>query len=261
MKPIETITKESIKPQQLLLEVKQTPTEVKEYKERLSLYGIKNSTRKKIEEHELQKKDQERTVLKEKAINILIDAFTPFNIVSYATLDAVCKDHKLVISGLPMYDKPIPDENLNELDNFVEGMKTIDESLLTKINVAKNNYFTFDSNGNARQMLMYPKQSNYFNRHDKEITREPGICTSKMFKIAAPDTHFKFPEDSIRVGNEIHRGRVSPPKFKFEFKINKPNYDLDPIIFMPTFFMGKALCIIITAWDKVADDSRILSKI
>jgi hypothetical protein len=51
------------------------------------------------------------------------------------------------------------------------------------------------------------------------------------------------------------------PTYNYKFKVNKPKPQLDPIVFIPLRFMGKLYCIVVTAWDKVADDSRILSKL
>lgn len=248
MNPVQKIKKQIITHAPLLLENKEVPEEVIEYKERLQSYGISNTTVKKINTTIQEKKDKEVENVKQQAINFLIDNFMPFNIVTYKTLDKVCKDHKLVIAGLNHYDKAIPDDNIEELDIFVDRLKNMDRPLCSKISVISNKYFTF---ANGRYS------------HSPLFSNIPEHCatTDEMFKIAAPKNHFKIPRGHERIGNEYSSTGVAKPKFNYTFKFHAPSFELDPIIFMPISFAGKIFCVIVTAWDQVADDSRILSKL
>lgn len=242
MNPIEKVKSKALTVTPLLLEAKQVNPEVKEYKRKLNNYGINNTTSEKLKEGINKIKDDLEVNLKEQALNILIKMFSPFNIVSYATLDEVCKDHKLVIASITRYKEAIPDENILEMDNFMELLKKLPRDITDKVSVLRNSYFTFDqSNGTS-----------YLN----------GTDTSEMFKVAAPTNHFQFRKDDERIGNEIGHLNCEKPKFKFtpEFKVPERPI-LDPIVFMPIRFMSRTFCIVITAWDKVADDSRILSMI
>lgn len=246
MNPVEKVKGKAIKNTPLLLESKQIDKEVNEYKEKLQTYGIRNSTSKKIEEAFKEEEKKKQEVGKKQAINILVESFAPFAIVTYKTLDEVCNDHKLVIASIRNYDKAIPDENIEEMDSFIDKLKGIDHTTLNKIKVIKNDYFSFEGKANA--------WGNFVEGYDL-------VGTEQMFKVAAPKKHFAIPKDAIKVGNEYSATTCDKPKFTLDLKINRPSFELDPIVFIPVKFMGKIFCIVVTAWDKVADDSRILSKL
>lgn len=242
MKAIETVKKKALAFTPLLLESKQIDPEVKEYKNKLRNFGIKNSTSKKLDEG-IQKVEQvKEESLKKQALNILIKAFAPFSIVSYGTLDQVCLDHELVMANVRNYDRPVPDENLLDMDNFMEMLGMLERDVSDKVTVLRNNYFTFANHRDSGQSLR-------------------SVDTTKMFKIAAPVDHFEMDKAYEKIGNEFGSMGCSKPAFKYTPKIHKPKPQLDPIVFMPIRFMNKTFCVIVTAWDKVADDSRILSKI
>lgn len=246
MNPIEKVKKQKLINAPLAIESKKIDEEVQQYKDKLKDYGINNSTRKKIDEGFKNQEEIKKEIGEKSALNILIEAFAPFSIVTYKTLDEVCNDHKLVISSIGNYDKAIPDENIEDIDSFFTKLKTVEHSTLNKIRVIKNNYFSFSEGGYSEGCLV-----NKYNL----------IGSDEMFKIAAPKNHFVIPKNHIKIGNEYSSINESKPKFSYEFKFNRPNFELDPIVFVPIKFMNKVFCVIVTAWDKVADDSRILSKL
>lgn len=224
--------------------IKEVKKEVKDYKQKLQDYGIKNKTRKTIENKEQEIRNQKIKQGEKQALNILIKEFAPTSIVTYKTLNQICEDYKLVISSISNYNKAIPDENIEDIDAFFTRLKKIDQKLLKQLKAKQNFKFTFDDEG------------------WKEFISEwnPIISSDEMFKIAAPKTHFKFDENYEKIGNEI--AYLNSPKLKWKPKLNTiKSVQLDPIVFLPIKFLNKVFCIIITAWDKEADDSRILSKI
>lgn len=246
MNPIEKIQERKLKQGAKLLTPRTVNNEVQEYKDRLQSYGVKNKTVKQINKSLSEINKEKEDIGKQAALDILIKEFSPFSVVEYKTLNDVCKDHKLVISSIGNYEKAIPDENIEEIDIFVDRLKEMDKKVLSKVTACKNESFTFDDN-------KYLRVTSYNEWQDL-------IGTEMMFKIAAPKSHFSLPKDHIRIGNEYHSiGKI--PKFTYTPKFNKPNFELDPIVFMSISFLNKIYCVIITAWDKEADDSRILSKI
>lgn len=231
--------------------------EVTKYKNKLSYYGINNRTAKSIDEKLTEQSNKNKILHQNENLNELIDIFQPFSIIEYKTLDEVCKDYKLCISSISNYDKPIPDENLIDIDNYVEKLKNMKYVILRNVLAKENDSFTFSIHD--YRPLVVPKTLSSINDINYYSTAEP-IETSKMFKIAAPKTHFDIPNNYDRIGNEYHR-IAEKPKFSFTPELKKPNYDLDPIVFTPIKFFNKIYCIVITAWDKEADDARILSKL
>lgn len=242
MKAIETVKSKALAFTPLLLESKQVDPEVSEYKDKLNRFGIKNSTSKKLDEGIEKVEKVKEESLRQQALNILIKAFTPFNIVSYGILDQVCVDHELVIASIKNYDRPIPDENLSEMSNFMHMLGMLDRGVAERISVLRNDYFTFANSRDSRHAI----------RH---------VDTKRMFKVAAPLDHFEMDDNYEKVGNEFGSLGYKKPKFTYTPKLHEPKPQLDPIVFMPILFMEKTFCVVVTAWDKVADDSRILSKI
>ena len=251
MNALQEVKQKELKSKKLLSNSKKIDSEVYSYKEKLSKYGIKNKTAKSIDNVINKINEEKENVGKKEAINILINTFSPFSIVEYKTLNEVCNDHKLSISSISNYDKAIPDENVEDMDSFIEKLKGMDNSVLSKVKASVNYRFTFDKTRN----YFYFKRNTDWNYYDRPIE------TEEMFKIAAPKSHFDIPKNHTKIGNEYHSLGIDKPKFKYEFKLSKPTFELDPIVFIPISFLNKIYCVIVTAWDKEADDSRILSKL
>lgn len=249
MNPVEKVKSFSLKDEPLLLTEKTIDPEVQEYKNKLASYGIKNKTVKKIEDSFKKEAETKKEIAKQSATNELIRAFAPFKLIEYKTLDEVCKEHGLVIASLAHYDKAIPDENVLELDNFMEALSQMREDITSNIYVRKNTYFTFSASRDCNVHLLNKKYP------------ELSATSDRMFKIAAPKKHFNIPKGHIKIGNEYSRADYKKPGFKYTPEFNLPSFEIDPIIFMPISFGSKLFCVIVTAWDKVADDSRILSKL
>ena len=225
-------------------EIKKVSKEVKDYNQKLKDYGIQNKTRKTIEKKEQEIKNNKLKQGEKQALNILIKEFAPTSIVTYKTLDKICEDYNLVISSISNYDKAIPDENIEDIDAFFTRLKKVDHELLKQVKAKQNHKFTFDNKGWREFISVW----------------NPVISSNEMFKIAAPKNHFKFNENEEKIGNEI--AYLNSPKFNWKPKLNTiKSLQLDPIVFLPIKFLNQIFCIIVTAWDKEADDSRILSKI
>lgn len=247
MNPIEKIQKSKLQKAQNLLSPRKADEEVKSYKNKMESYGFNNKTVKAISNSLTEIEKEKNDIGKKKALDILVESFAPFSVIEYKTLDEVCKDHKLVISEIGNYEKAVPDENLEEIDNFVEKLKSMDKSTLRNFDVKKNNQFTFNNDGYAKMMS---------NNQWEEV-----IGTERMFKIAAPKEHFSIPNSYEKIGCEYHNIGVPKAKFTYKPTFHKPTFELDPIVFVTIRFLEKIYCIVVTAWDKEADDSRILSKI
>lgn len=251
MNAIEELKNKKLKEENIKI-VKETvvDNDVINYKKRLDTYGIRNKTKRKIVES-LNKINNTKNKNSEKEnINFLINTFKPFNVIKYKDLDGVCKDHNLIISSISNYDKAIPDSNLEEMDIFVDRLKEMDKKTIRSLHVCPNNKFSFDFENSYTHLF---GNDGYY--HNKSIIRH-----NEMFKIAAPNTHFDIPKTYNKIGRECHfLGKK--PKFVYKPTLNKPNFELDPIVFVPIMFLEKIYCVIVTAWDEVADDSRILSKI
>ena len=239
MKIVEQLQKEEVKVKTLALPVhKEVPEEVVKIKsEYLDKFGINNTTSKYINSQKQKMKNDEEKAKKEFANNevlkVLIESFGMYKIVSYKVMDDIAREHNLFMSGLKRYDKAIPVENLEELNGFSEYLFNIDKNITEKLSTPTHANFIFEPSHKPLQVT--------------------GL--DNMFFIMAPKSHFKMKKADGVVGREIgHIG--DKPKFKYEFKVNKPE-PIDPIIFLPIKIFDKVMCVVITAWDKVADDLRI----
>lgn len=238
-------------PQKLLaIPSKELKTEVKGVDKKFEDFGINNETSRRIREKKLnldKEREEVRTkVAQQSVMNLLIQLFMPFKIISYNTLVKVAKDHNLYLSSLSFYNKPIAVENLEELQIFKEKMHSNIENLSRlKQNFPQGNYFSFDYDNLTS--VAYIDFKNYFN-------------------VAAPLTHFKFvdkwdrPVNVKKIGREIKKFEKTP-KFTYKAKLNPGKIVMDPIIYAPFFYLGKLYAFVVTAWDEVADDSRILSQL
>ena len=238
------ISKGVIKPETLLLgesgpEIKTVGEEVEVIKSKLDDFGINNKTSKYIKEKkkEYQKVNEQlgSDTLRNQILDVFIKMMYPFKIVSYKTIHEVALDHNLVISSLSFYNEAIDDENLEELQIFKDLLCENHEDISSKIKFPNGNSFTFDVD-NVKK-LKHVDFSNYFN-------------------IVAPKSHFDFGDTNIkRIGQEI-KSYEKKPGFSYEFKYYVPE-PKDPVIIAPFRFLGELYCFIVTAWDEVADDTRI----
>ncbi len=248
MNIVDKVKKQKIKPDVLLLNgpVTEKKTviveEVTNFEDKLDSFGIKNVTKKAIEKvrynnAEIQEKNEksQRAFAMKQALSMLTELFFPFVVVNYNVLNDICNEYNLIISSLSFYDKAIEEENINELESFKSHLGTIAENMTERVTFPKANNFMFDKNS-KHEAIMDVNLANYFN-------------------IVAPLSHFDFKGKSIvKIGNEAKP--VETKKDMPELKSPRPE-PLDPIIIAPFNFGGKVYGVVVTAWDKVADDSRI----
>lgn len=223
-----------------LPEHKEIPAEViKLQEDYLTKFGVNNVTKKYIDEKLSSKIEEEKELKKEFANNEvvknLLDAFGMYKIVAYKDIDAIAKQYNLYITGLSRYNHPIPVLNLEELDDFTKFLTTINKNILSSIGCPCNDRMTFD-----RQIIRPLSRAEFDN----------------MFYVMAPKSHLNIDKNDAIVGREVNYIGEEKPKFKYEFKIPKAE-PRDPIIFLPMYILDKMYCVIITAWDEVADDLRI----
>ena len=236
MNIIEELKSKEVKPKVLALkEHKSIDQALETVEKKFNKFGINNVTKKHLEkgiDKVKSDKNKDRKLVAENELEkALINTFGMYKVISYKNLNDVAKDHNLHISGLNIYNKAIPEENIEELDNFTEYLKTINPD---NISIATNNNYSF-SNIN------------------KTFLRN--VSFDKMFFIVAPKSHLNITKFHTQIGREFS-DNINKPSFTFNFKLNKPE-PIDPIIFMVVKAFNKAYCVMVTAWDKVADDTRI----
>ena len=233
----------AIKAKVLLLEknteeISKIPEEVNKLASKFEDFGIGNSTATLIKEAKQKRSDKaeerQRTIVKDSGLQLLIEMFFPFKIISFKTIHEVAGDYNLIYSSLSYYNKPIAFENLEDLQIFKDLMVENKEKL-SGISFPKGSSFSFDNSKNG-------------DVYDIDFTN--------YFNIVAPKSHFDFKGDNtLQIGREIKRFEKAPG-FKFKFKVSIPE-PKDPIIVAPFDFLGKAYGFVVTAWDEVADDRRI----
>lgn len=237
---VKDLLKKEIAPKTLLLQEKKTlPEEVKEIKrKKLDKFGIRNETVEHIEEkkklfEEFNTKNK-KEVAKNELTKALLSAFGSFKIVKYKDMDAIAKQYNLFMTGLSKYRKAIPEENLDELDIFTQLLAEKSKTLENlRFNIDNEN-FIFDNNYS-------------FSLESLEFSR--------AFYIMAPKSHLRKEKTDQFIGRELnHVGTI--PAFNYEFTVNRSE-PKDPIIFLPFKAFDEIFCVVITAWDKVADDLRI----
>ena len=229
-------------------------------------FGIENSTyqylKNKISEDEVGMKEIQLHNATSKTLYYIGQQFFPFAVIEYKTMHEIATDYGFVICPLSWYKKAIPEENIKELYTFkdkfmnitVENNKYDNESLDNIIKFLSCKYFSFMKPG-----FEVPK-GNYFKELNNFWSRMSLVDFTKCFNILAPQDHFKIPKEALKVGNEIKIPDVERGKFKTNnIGLVKPIFDNDPVIFLNFNFMRKVYCIIVTSWDKIADDSRIRS--
>lgn len=226
-----------IKVDTLLLVNGEKIKKVEKFKEDLlDKFGIKNQTSEYLEE----KLKENKTNC---AINLikdnLIKTFGIYKVVEYKDMDQICKEYNLYMTSLSNYSKVIPEENLIELNDFTDNLKNFDKNTLDKLYTYKKGSFLFDFEMNRL--------------HNKPISKAD---FSDMFYIMCPKSHIKKSKNNFSIGREINNLRVDKPKFTYKFELNLPE-PKDPIIFLPFKILDSVFCVIVTAWDKVADDLRI----
>jgi hypothetical protein len=239
MNIIEELKSKSAKPEVLLLANHKDTKQVKALlEERYDKFGIRNTTvnylKEQVSKANTDKLEEKKKVAQNEMVKLLINTFGVYKVIEYKELDAVAKRHNLHISALSNYNKAIPDENIEELDGFTEYLKTLNESFLKEIRICKNNDFSFE-NSNRNQI------------HNMGF--------DEMFYIMAPKSHLNIDSNSVVIGREISNVK-NKPAFSYEFKVNKPE-PIDPIIYMVVKMFEKTFAVVITAWDKVADDTAI----
>lgn len=244
---IKKLEKKAIKREVLALPAKEeVPTEVQDYKQKYQDFGINNSTireiTKKENKIETTRFEQKRKVIASQVLNLIIDSLFPYKIIRYSILNDIVKDYKLIMSSLSYYDRAIEEENIEELETL--------QALLSK------KFDDFQRLGQA-----FPR-GDKFSFDDTSAVGLGSLHFNNYFNIAAPLNHFNFRGDNVlKIGNEIKAFRERP-KLIYNFKVNKMTLPFDdPIIYAPFFIdrdsVKELYCIIVTAWDKVADDSRI----
>lgn len=218
------------------------PTEVISIREKYRDFGINNSTKRAIDKVDSEilnkKKEFQQNKIKVDALNLLSKLFFPYKIVDYKTIDEIAKEYNLRTSALHYYDKPVADENVEELQTFKELFKRNIGAFNNEFSFPINHHFMFDT-----YMIKWHNPLN--------------VDFTEYFNIMAPLSHFNFHgQNTVQIGNEIKRCNVDKPKFKYTAKLNfaEPS---DPIILAPFIFMNKVYAFVVTAWDKKADDLRI----
>lgn len=216
--------------------------DIKTYKQKLEDFGINNATHSKIKERiaiiDQNNREVKKQVAKVLSLQALTGAFFPYAVIEYKTLHQVCQDYNLFISSLSFYNKAIEETNIDELQTFKDKLADSVDSF---------------------KGILFPR-SRQFSFEEDRATQLTHVDFSNTFNIAAPKSHFDFRgEPTLQIGREIKPFELGP-KLNYKFKVNMPE-PKDPIIFMPFFLLEKLYCVIVTAWDKEADDKRILSKL
>lgn len=224
-----------------LPEKTKVPQEIKDIKNKyFDKYGINNTTaqfiNKKKAEIKSKNTEDQKVFVENEILKNITSSFGIYTVVTYKSMDEIAKQYNLYMSGLFRYLKPIPENNLEELDGFTEYFKTIDADVLLKLGTWLNRDFIFD-----------PRKGN--NSVDT-------LPFDQMFYIMAPKSHLDVSDDDLVIGREISKSEQSKPTFSYEFKVNTPE-PKDPIIFFPFQILNTIYCVVITAWDEVADDLRI----
>tara|TARA_R110000822_G_scaffold73853_7_gene177592 strand:+ start:150 stop:884 length:735 start_codon:yes stop_codon:yes gene_type:complete len=240
MSIVEDLYKKVLEPKLVALPPKQEiPEEISNLKENyFDKFGIHNDTsayiNTKLNNIKSSRTEAKKEFANNEVLKNITDAFKMYKIVDYKQMDSIAKDHNLYMTGLFQYKKAIPELNLEELNDFTSFLKDIDPNVLKSLYVIRNGDFIFN-------------WSNTCSIEQRDL--------SNLFFIMAPKSHLKVSKECKIIGREIsHLGEM--PKFKYEFKVNRPE-PVDPIIFVPFKILDTIYCVIVTAWDKVADDLRI----
>lgn len=237
----------SLKKETLLIgtnipKITEIPDEIKILSDKYDDFGIRNSTSKFIKKTDsnirIEIKKQQQNKVESEGLQLLMNLFFPFKIIPYKTINNVASDYNLVIAPLSYYDKPIDEENIQDLQNF-KDLIAAKINNLNKVRFPKGNKFSFSGNC---------------------FTNEYNLDFTNYFNIVAPKSHFDFRgHNTLQIGSEIKR-HEKKPGFKFNLKVNIPE-PKDPIIIAPFIFLDKLYSFVVTAWDEVANDRRIRSMI
>lgn len=271
---LEKIEKEKVTNTQLLLPT--APSKITEEVEKeiskFEDFGIKNKSydylAEKTNEIKKEESDLVKNNAKAKVLQELSKILFPFNIVSYSTMDQIARNYGFIIAPLNWYKEAIPDENLEELSIFKDKFKDLvleeekqkeeqswklkPKNLSTFIKFFKSYSFNFLNDFSSRKAC------------DNLFEEIEDVDFSGVFNILAPADHFEIKKNTLRIGNEIKPSQIKKPKFAWDnlkvASFPRPTIT-DPIIFPSFTFNNNTYCIVVTAWDKVADDSRIRSLI
>ena len=239
LKKIEEASKENIK--LLQGKYKELPEEVQKIYQSKKEYGIKDSTVNLISDVKEKIQSENGEFKKAAAKNAMIETmqkmFASFKIIPYSVLIDICSDYALYIAPINKYIKTIPNEIIPSLDLFVETCAKNKEDLNISFVFSKNYHPSFSQGHYSENILTMSKE--YF------------------FRIAAPINHF----DKKSYNDIIGRDLMSLDKPKLDLSLLKLKPDMpvmkDPIIFVPFLVKDKVMAIIVDAWDKEGDDSRI----
>lgn len=239
--------------------------EVQQERDKLADFGIRNKSYKYLKQRISEEKKSEEGLKAHNAetsvLHSLSEKLFPFRIVSYNVMHEIAVENGFIIAPLFLYNEAIPDVSIEELSTFKERFSEFANGRgYTKfqeyVTFHTNDFFSFITDTSFERQD-YPSLHTFYRYYSD-------IDFKSFFKILAPADHFEIPKGYIRVGNEVNYAIVKKPKLNLsdiklaEFPV--PKFE-DPVIF-PTFrFSNKVYCIVVTAWDKIADDSRIRSLI
>lgn len=260
-KPVEDITaRDQITNPALMIgeEVtKNTPEEASSYLDLLYSIGVENDTTAFIEEKKKEYKEQNTKVLTRsqhfKALQAIVDMFPMFKIVPFKTIYRLSEDYDLMISGIRNYGRAIPEDNLEDINSFVN-----------EVNSYLNEPKGYTGGHIMRNIKIIPN-SKFCVDLGKAVTVEESSI-SFMLHIAAPKSHFK-PDLKYDTVDKLMTVSTRP---KLDIKGISWNVGLkalaetieahkDPIVFMNFVIHETIYSLVVTAWDKEGDDSRLRS--
>lgn len=211
-------------------------------KQKLEALGFSNT--KEVQEassevsriNNLKNENHEKEVLVE-AINYFSFKYPFYKFITEDSVKKICEKYNLIYSTVNNYIGEVPDENLEQMENFkIEDLdksyiKTtffgIGERALTE-GVSYEDYLTYQENRNGiggRVHYLYTD------------------CKESKLEICAPIKDFNVKNMEVR-----------------DFKLSKIEI-LDPVVLQPVNFKGTKHYLIVTAWGLEASDELVVNSI
>lgn len=211
-------------------------------KQKLEALGFSNT--KEVQEassevsriNNLKNENHEKEVLVE-AINYFSFKYPFYKFITEDSVKKICEKYNLIYSTVNNYIGEVPDENLEQMENFkIEDLdksyiKTtffgIGERALTE-GVSYEDYLTYQENRNGIGGSVHYLLTD---------------CKESKLEICAPIKDFNVKNMEVR-----------------DFKLSKIEI-LDPVVLQPVNFKGTKHYLIVTAWGLEASDELVVNSI
>lgn len=209
-------------------------------KQKLEALGFSNT--KEVQEassevsriNNLKNENHEKEVLVE-AINYFSFKYPFYKFITEDSVKKICEKYNLIYSTVNNYIGEVPDENLEQMENF--KIEDLDKSYIKTTffgigqiteGVSYEDYLTYQENRNGIGGSVHQLHTD---------------CKESKLEICAPIKDFNVKNMEVR-----------------NFKLSKIEI-LDPVVLQPVNFKGTKHYLIVTAWGLEASDELVVNSI